>query len=100
MFVLVHTGTIHAEQQVIEHFDFLAILLTNGLIRNVSVEKFPYAGQNIARRGNTRGYEKTKSSIQKMITNWFLEYKDADMSYIKSYHNHKHGYCILKILMK
>lgn len=56
-------------------------------------EKYPYAGQNIARRGNTRDYEKLKPSILKMIKAWFIEYKDADMSYIKSYHNHKHGYC-------
>lgn len=56
-----------------------------------SLVKYPYAGQNIARRGNTRGYEKTKSSILKMISAWFIEYKDADMSYIKSYHNHKQG---------
>lgn len=27
-----------------------------------------------------------------MISAWFIEYKDADMSYIKSYHNHKYGY--------
>lgn len=56
------------------------------------LEKFPYAGQNIARRGNTKGYEKLKTSVLKMVTAWFIEHKDADMSYIKSYHNHKYGY--------
>lgn len=55
------------------------------------LEKFPYAGQNIARRGNTNGYEITETAIQQMVTNWFLEYKDADMNYIKAYQNHKHG---------
>lgn len=39
-----------------------------------------------------------KSSVFKMINAWFVEYKDADMSYIKSYHNHKDGYGIQDIL--
>lgn len=52
---------------------------------------FPYAGQNIAWRGNTRGYEKTKDAIEKMIRTWFTEYEDADMSYIDVYRHHEQG---------
>lgn len=66
-------------------------ILTISLSFRTILEKFPYAGQNIARRGNTKGYEKLKTSVLKMVTAWFIEYKDADMSYIKSYHNHKYG---------
>lgn len=54
-------------------------------------EKFPWAGQNIARRGNTKGYENTKSAIKHMINDWFIEYKDANMGIINSYHNHPLG---------
>lgn len=53
--------------------------------------EFPYAGQNIARRGNSRDYENTKDSIERMINSWFTEYEDADMSYILSYRQHDEG---------
>lgn len=52
---------------------------------------FPYAGQNIARRGNSRDYEKTKDSIEQMVNSWFTEYKDGDMSYINGYRHHDQG---------
>lgn len=54
-------------------------------------DKYRWAGQNIARRGNTKGYEKTTVAIKNMITDWFTEYKDADMSYINSYRNPWNG---------
>lgn len=56
-----------------------------------ATDKYRWAGQNIARRGNTKGYEKTTVAIKNMITDWFTEYKDADMSYINSYRNPING---------
>lgn len=56
-----------------------------------ATEKFTWAGQNIARRGNTKGYEKLSISIKYMITDWFNEYQDANMGYIDSYQNHISG---------
>lgn len=56
-----------------------------------TIDKYRWAGQNIARRGNTKGYENTNTSIKKMINDWFAEYKDANMSFINSYHNHPLG---------
>lgn len=58
----------------------------------VFLDKYRWAGQNIARRGNTKGYENTNTAIKKMINDWFVEYKDANMSFINSYHNHPLGY--------
>lgn len=53
--------------------------------------EFRYAGQNIAWRGNTAEYEKLQDSIREMIKTWFVEYKDADMSYIHAYRDHDQG---------
>lgn len=55
------------------------------------LEKYPYAGQNLARRYNNIDYEDKDIAIEEMITKWFGENKDADMSYIKSYRNQKKG---------
>lgn len=56
-----------------------------------ATDKFPYAGQNLARRGNSQDYEVTASALKFMITDWFLEYKDANMSYIQRFRNHEQG---------
>lgn len=56
-----------------------------------ATNKYHWAGQNIARRGNTKGYEKTTNAIKNMVSGWFNEYKDANMNYINSYHNHVFG---------
>lgn len=53
--------------------------------------EFPYAGQNIARRGNTRDYEKVPEAVERMTNAWFGEYVDADMSYIDAYRHHDEG---------
>lgn len=60
-------------------------------IWNFILDKFRFAGQNIARRGNTKGYENTNTAIKKMVSDWFTEYKDASMKFINSYHNHPQG---------
>lgn len=59
-----------------------------------ATDKFPYAGQNLARRGNTLDYEETASAIKFMITDWFLEYKDANMSYIERFRDTETGYVV------
>lgn len=56
-----------------------------------ATNKYHWAGQNIARRGNTKGYEKISNAIKNMISGWFDEYKDANMNYINSYHSHMFG---------
>lgn len=54
-------------------------------------DKFKYAGQNIARRGNTRDYEDSKDAIEHMVMDWFNEYADANMSYINAFRVHDDG---------
>lgn len=63
------------------------------LMKNLfsSSDKYRWAGQNIARRGNTKGYENTKTAIKNMVMDWFIEYKDANQTFINSYHNHPLG---------
>lgn len=56
-----------------------------------ATKKYPYAGQNLARRYNNIDYEDKDIAIEEMITKWFSENKDADMSYIKSYQHQKKG---------
>lgn len=58
----------------------------------MSSEQFKYAGQNIARRGNTRDYENTDDAIEYMVMDWFNEYPDANMSYIDAFRLHDEGY--------
>lgn len=55
-------------------------------------EKFKFAGQNLARRGNTLQYENVPEAIARMIYGWFDEYQDANMDYISAYRNHDKGY--------
>lgn len=51
-------------------------------------DQYPWAGQNIAYRGNTGGYEDPNLSIQQMIDSWFSEYKSANMNNIHAYPVH------------
>lgn len=60
-------------------------------IRTIS-EKFKFAGQNLARRGNTLQYENIPEAIARMIYGWFDEYQDANMDYILAYKDHEEGY--------
>lgn len=54
-------------------------------------EKHPFSGQNIAERGFTSKYEDPNTSVREMISDWFAEHADADMSHINAYHNHVSG---------
>lgn len=54
-------------------------------------EKHPFSGQNIAERGSTSKYEDTSTCVREMISDWFAEHADADMSHINAYHNHVLG---------
>lgn len=56
-----------------------------------STAKFKYAGQNIARRGNSLEYENTDKAIERMVLDWFNEYPDANMSYIDAFRLHDEG---------
>lgn len=60
-------------------------------ICRVIPEKHRYAGQNIARRGNTAGYEEPDFAMKSMMSDWFTEYKEADMKFINSYHRPNQG---------
>lgn len=56
------------------------------------LDKFRYAGQNIARRGISASYyEPTMHAVTTIIMEWFLEHKNADMTYINSFHKHPTG---------
>lgn len=48
-------------------------------------EKYPQAGQNIAKRGSTAGFDDANKAASKMIYKWFSEYEDTDHSTIKAY---------------
>lgn len=68
----------------------VVFFITRYILTIAYLEKFPYAGQNIARRGTTDDYENPDAAIAEMMIDWFTEYKNADMSYIKSFHRPNH----------
>lgn len=54
---------------------------------SVCLAKFKFAGQNLAWAGSTEPPAE-EEFIKEMIRRWFIEYKDADMSYIQSYRHY------------
>lgn len=67
---------------------FILFTFIEFLIFSNCADQYPWAGQNIAYRGNTGGYEDPNLSIQHMVDSWFLEYKSANMNYIHAYPVH------------
>lgn len=48
--------------------------------------QFPLSGQNLAYDAQSDGYPDASIAVERQINRWFAENKDADMSYINSFH--------------
>lgn len=76
------------------HNDIVCILIEEILktFNRLFLAKYRNAGQNIARRGISASYyEPTMHAATTIIMDWFLQYRNADMSYIESFHKHPGG---------